>query len=579
MGKAEQMATTIHETDVLIIGAGGGGMYAAINAVDAGAKVIIVSKALLGRGGCSATFGYVGASPPQKSQPVVQIDSTQNKSFDDAMKYFCHYLADQDFAKKASSYSPTFYHRMEEMGLYFRRDDDGAIISSGRFGFGSMAPKHGNTGKAIMDILRSQVFHRKIPILEESTAVTLIEAGGRVAGAIVYDYIHGTLHEIRAKAVILACGHVNWLWDRTTGTREQAGNGLAMAFRAGAELSGIEMVWWHIADVAHPNAWMRAQMDPGNLPMTTEVAEFYNSKGELFFHSKMYPDAQPCYYLMCKHLARQIHAGLARADGGYYASYKKLDPIVFKEYCNIGSYMRKLGLDPQKDMIECAMSSHQMRGGVVTNHDMATRVEGLYIAGSLAADHFTGIVAVCWEAETAARSATEYARRTTHVPNETTKRQVEERFDGLLAAAPHDPVAPSFVKDQIRQLMGREMSYIMSGETIKRAIEGLREIRRTLVPRMQVRSKNPVANYELLDAIDVPDMLDVAELICVASLNRTESRGPFYRTDYPRVDNKNWLKNIYLSGTVGEPKIRLQEVVQKYVRPADESADYLTSDY
>jgi succinate dehydrogenase/fumarate reductase flavoprotein subunit len=96
---------------------------------------------------------------------------------------------------------------------------------------------------------------------------------------------------------------------------------------------------------------------------------------------------------------------------------------------------------------------------------------------------------------------------------------------------------------------------------------------------MQVSSKDPVANYELLDAIDVPDMLDVAELMCIASLNRTESRGSFYRLDYPLVDNKNWLKNIYLSDDVSEPKIRLQDVNLKYVRPADESADFLTSEY
>lgn len=573
------MATTVHETDVLIIGGGGGGMYAAINAADMGAKVIIVSKALMGRGGCSSTFGYVGANPPQRTLPAAQLDPTENKTFYDVMKYYGHFLADQEFAKNASSYIPTFYRRLEEMGLYFRRADDGTIISSGRFGFGSMAPKFGNTGKGIMDVLRSQIFVRNIPMIEECTGVTLIQAGGRVTGAIVYDYIHGTLHEIRAKAVILACGHVNWLWSRTTGTREQAGNGLAMAFHAGAELAGIEMVWWHIADMAHPAAWMRSHMYPGNLPMTTDVAEFYNSSGELFFQSKMYPGAQPSYYLQCKHLARQIKAGLARPDGGYYASFGKVDPDIFKEYSTMGSYVRKLGLDPHKDMIECAMSSHQQRGGVAINHEMATRVDGLYVAGSLAADYISGIVTVCWEAEVAARSATDYARRTTHVTNETVTREVEERFDNLLAAAPDDPVAPSFVKNQIRLLMSHEMDYFKSGEKIERAIEGVREIRRTLVPRMQVCSKNPAANYELLDAIDVPDMLDVAELMCIASLNRTESRGPFYRQDYPMVDNKNWLKNIYLGGSVSEPEIRMQDVNLKYVRPADESADFLTSEY
>ena len=102
--------------------------------------------------------------------------------------------------------------------------------------------------------------------------------------------------------------------------------------------------------------------------MTTEVAEYYNSKGELFFQSKMYPGASHPTHSQCKHLMRQINAGLARADGGYYAYFGKIDPFILKEYSMVGSYMRKLGLDPQKDKIECGMSSHQQRGGVVIDH-------------------------------------------------------------------------------------------------------------------------------------------------------------------------------------------------------------------
>lgn len=555
-------------------------MYAAINASDMGAKVILISKALLGRGGCSSTFGYIGGTySPKKKESAPPIDSTEDKSFHDKIKYYGHYLADQEFAKKAWSYSETFYHRMEKMGLYIRRTDDGAVVTSGGFGYGPISAKLGTSGKGIMDILRSQLFLRKIPILEESTGVTLIRTGERVTGAVIYDYMHGTLHEIHAKAVILACGHVNWLWDRTTGTREQAGNGLAMAYRAGAELAGIEMIWWHIADVAHPKAWMRSHMYPNPIPMTTEVVEFYNSDRELFFHGNMYPNAQPSYYLSCKYLTKQIQLGKARADGGYFAYFGKIDPFNLREYSTVGSYMRKLGLNPQKDMIECAMTSHQQRGGVAVDHDMSTRVQGLYIAGSLAADFVTGIITVAWEAETAARSAVDYAHRNSRVANRVTIREVEKKFFNLLAAAPRDPISPSAIKDQIRQLMGREMNYFKNEEKIQRAIAGLREIRRKLVPRMQVRSKDPVANYELLDAVDVPDMLDVAELISIASLNRTESRGAFYRMDYPVTDNKNWLKNIYLSGDVSEPTIRLGNVNLKYVRPADEMADFLTSEY
>ena len=573
----------VHETDVLIIGGSAAGLYAAITAHEQGARTLVVSKALLGRGGCSATFGYLGATyKPKKPQdaPLVQLDSTQDKSFADKIKYYGHFLVDQDFAKKAWSYTDRFYQRMEEFGLYIRRTDDGTLVTAGDFGYGPVSPKHGNSGKGVIDVLRGQVFRHGIPVLEETMGVSLIAADGRVGGAVVYDYMKGVVHEIRAKAVILACGHVNWLWNRSTATREQAANGLAMAFNAGAELAGIEMIWWHIADMARPAAWMRSHMYPNPMPMTTETIEYYNSAGELFFRGNMYKAAQPSYYLQCKHLMKEIRKGLARPDGGYYAYFGKVDPRILDEYCMGHTFMRKLGLDPSKDLIECAMTCHQQRGGVAMDHSMATRVDGLYVAGSMAADFITGIVTVCWEAETAALSAVHYAR--THAPMPggiEAGKALEARLNGHLDAAPARPVAPSAVKHHIRELMGREMDYMKTEQKIRRAIDGLRQIRGEMVPRMHIPSKSRVANYDLMDALDVPDMLDVAELICTSALNRKESRAAFYRTDYPTVDNRNWLKNIYLSGTVEDVKVRLGEVNLKYVKPEHETADFLESEY
>jgi succinate dehydrogenase flavoprotein subunit len=567
--------------DVLVIGGSAAGMYAAITAHEQGAKVMVVAKALLGRGGCSATFGYLGATykGKAKDERLVQLDSTQDKSFPDKIKYYGHYLVDQEFATKAWSYTNRFYERMEEFGLYIRRTDDGTLVTAGDFGYGPVSPKHGNSGKGVMDVLRGQIFRLQIPVLEESMGVSLIESGGRVGGAIVYDYMNGVVHEVHAKSVILACGHVNWLWNRSTATREQAGNGLAMAFHAGAELSGIEMIWWHIADMARPAAWMRSHMYPNPMPMTTETIEYYNSAGELFFRGNMFKAAQPSYYLQCKLLMKEIRKGLARVDGGYYAYFGKVDPKLLDEYCLGHTFMRKLGLDPRHDLMECAMTCHQQRGGVAMDHSMATRVEGLYVAGSMAADFITGIVTVCWEAETAALSAVNFARTHEMMKVGDCAKPLEDRLNRHLEAAPADPLTPSAIKHEVRELMGREMPYIKSGEKIQRAIDGLRKIRQESLPRACVASKSRLANYDLMDALDLPDMLDAAELICVAALNRKESRASFYRTDYPMVDNRNWLKNIHLSGTMDDVKVRLGEVNLRYVRPADETADFLDSEY
>ena len=170
------MITQTHETDVLIIGGSAAGMYAALTAWDQGVKVTVISKALLGRGGCSATFGYIGTKMGgvYNYKKLIQLDSTQDKSFPDKVKYYGHYLVDQEIAEQAWSYPDTFCHRLEELGFYIRRRDDGTIVSAGDFGYGFMGPKHGMTGKGIMDVFRSQIFKRQIPVFEESMAVTLI---------------------------------------------------------------------------------------------------------------------------------------------------------------------------------------------------------------------------------------------------------------------------------------------------------------------------------------------------------------------------------------------------------------------
>jgi len=128
------MITQRHETDVLVIGGSAGGLYAAITAQEQGASVMVVAKALLGRGGCSATFGYLGATYQEKDKDrkLVQLDSTQDKSFPDKIKYYGHFLVDQEFAKKAWSYTDRFFHRMEEFGLYIRRTDDERPLGEAR---------------------------------------------------------------------------------------------------------------------------------------------------------------------------------------------------------------------------------------------------------------------------------------------------------------------------------------------------------------------------------------------------------------------------------------------------------------
>ena len=565
-------------TDLLIVGGGGAGTFAAIVAQDAGMRVLLVVKSLLGRGGCSGILGFTGSGVHIKT-----MVANPNEAFEDKIKYYTHYLGDQDFMKESAAAGPEILPELERMGVYFRRTSSGDLVTCMETGYGLIAPRYGNTGKGVMDVLRAQVFDRKIPVMEEAMATSLLTQDGQVIGATVYDFLHGETYAVRSSAVILATGQVDFLWKRSTATREQAGNGLAMAFRAGAELENIEQKWWHIGDIAYPEAWQRFHLYPNPIPLTMDVAHYYNSAGELFFHSNMYRKSQPSYYIQSKYVMKEIKKGLARPDGGYFVSYRHVDPKLLEEYSLLWKFFHKIGLDPRKDMAECAMCCHQMRGGIRLYPGMATNLPGLFLAGSVAASYISGIVNVCWEGKRAVSFAGDWVRKMKNRPvsNPEQEKIEEARIRSVCENSHPDGVLPAVLKRTIRETMSKFMPYAKSQVKMEGGLEEIRRIKRDLVPRMVVPSASGRFNWDVVDALDVFDMLTCCELDILSGLQRKESRGGFYREDYPVTDNLSWLKKIVLrkGRADGEVEISLVPVELKYVKPPDDKADFLSTEY
>lgn len=549
-----------HEADILVIGGGAAGAYAAIKAHDQGARVLLICKGVLGRSGCSVTFGYPGSI----GKSAVTVEDPEKDFRNKLVNY--DFFPDQDFLKALIPYAKKLYPEFEQWGLYFRRTEEGDLVP-GRI---IITPKMGNSGKGIMDILRAEVLRRRIPCHEETTATALLTQGDRAVGAMAFDYLHGTLLAIRAKCVILATGHTNYFWTRSTGTREMCGNGLAMAYRAGAELQGVEIIWWHFGDIAYPASWCRLHNYPGPLAGDPEVAHYFNSAGEDFFNSDRVVRFQPSYNLQSRALVQQIRQGKARKDGGYFASYRHVDPEAFRAYSYQVQFYDKLGLDFTRDLIECAMSGHQMRGGVRADASMEATLPNLFTAGSVAGNYVTGIITVCYEAETAAAAAVGRARAMEMPAVE--ERQIEaevQRITGYLARAGGAGPRPAQVKRRIREIMYDKMDFIKSEEKMRAALGEFAQIRAELLPRMSPGTATHHFNYDLVDAVDAEDMLECVELITQASLLRRESRGPFYREDCPRTDNANWLRHIRIRREDGGPRLWTAPVDLKYLTPQE----------
>jgi succinate dehydrogenase / fumarate reductase, flavoprotein subunit len=300
-------------------------------------------------------------------------------------------------------------------------------------------------------------------------------------------------------------------------------------------------------------------------------ARMVNAGGEQFFdQQKDDPMAYGPYTVQLKHLVKQVRAGKARYDGGYYAGFDHVDPEEVEAYTSYGKLFKQLGLDVGSQLVETAVSAHYRQGGIrVDTSTMASTVPGLFVAGG-AGGHTNGLIAlVTYDGKVAADSVAAYVRSddAASVIDHAMERE-RERVEQLLRPLAHDGIPPVRIKKKIRELMWTHMGVEKSERGMSEALDALDRIRRDDLPRMGLPSVSRRCNQAWLDALDVFNMLEACTLITHSGLNRRESRGPFIRTDYPEMDNEGWLaQNMLVPRPGGEFTFRTQAYDLPYFRP------------
>jgi len=527
--------------DVVIVGGGAAGCYAALKLKQAGIEPLIVCKGLIGKSGASIFAGNLVLSGRL-------LGNTEEQARDTAeflIKYHNQFLIDQRWARECGAWIEKFYYpELEEAGLYFRRDDTGRMVTSPGKIRSIAANVQGNSGVPFMDLRRKQILKAGIARLEETVVTALLTHGdGSVGGVFVLDFLTGEYAAVLARAVILATGYSDRLHVRSTGTREMSGDGIALAWRAGATLTNMEMQWWHTNDVAFPTSWQRMQVYPNPILGSERSARMVNAAGEDFFDQQRDdPLAFGPYTVQLKALVRQVRAGKARYDGGYYAGFDHCRAAEIDAYSTYGKGFRQLGLRFPDDLVETAVTAHYRQGGIdVDTRTMRSSVPGLYVAGGLGG-HSNGLIALAtYDGKVVAEGIV--GDLASLPPPALPEPQVEaerRRLDGLLVAA-GDRVTPAEIKAAVRRLMWDKVGVEKDATGLAAALDGIWRIRRELLPRMKTKSPVRAANYEWLDAIDAVNMVATAELIALSSLERQESRGPFIRRDFPMTDNDHWL--------------------------------------
>jgi succinate dehydrogenase / fumarate reductase flavoprotein subunit len=528
-------------TDVAVIGGGAAGCYAALELQRRGIASVIVCKGLVGKSGASIFAGNLVLS----GRALGNTEDHARNTAEFLIKYHNQFLIDQQWARRCGQWlENVYYPELEQAGLYLRRDDDGNVVTSPGKIRSVAANVQGNSGVPFMDLRRKQVVRAGIPRLEETVVTALLRKRDRAVGGVFgLNYITGEYVVVLARAVILATGYSDRLHTRSTGTREMSGDGIAMAWRLGATLVNLEMQWWHTNDIADPPSWQRMQVYPNPMLGSKKSARMVNSLGEEFFNQQQDdPLAYGPYTVQLKALAKQVHAGNARYDGGYFAGFDNCDAQEVDAYTTYGKSYRQLGLRFPQDLVETAVTAHYRQGGIdVDTHTMRSSVPGLYVAGGLGG-HSNGLIGLAtFDGKVVADGVTADLPRL--AAGELPEQEVEterQRIEALRAVRPGG-VSPAKVKEAIRTTMWEKAGVEKDAASLRAALDDIANIRLDLLPRMSVSRALPGANYEWLDAIDVINMLDTCELIVQSSLERQESRGPFMRRDFPRQDNERWL--------------------------------------
>jgi len=552
--------------DVLIIGGGAAGLRAAIAAAELNPKldIAIVSKVYPMRSHTVSAEGGMAA-----------VLRTDYDNFDlhayDTIKG-SDFLADQDTVEFFVREAPKEAVRLEHWGCPFSRDPDGRISVRA---FGGMSVKRTlfATDKIGFHLLHSlfqtSLKFENIRRYDEWFATSILVENGRVDGVTAIDMRSGDLVSFLAKAVVIATGGCGRIYQFTTNGWIKTGDGMALAYRAGVPLKDMEMVQYH----------------PTLLPNTgiliTEAARgegghLLNKDGERFL-KRYVPNKMELGPRDILSRAEMTEIKEGRGFEGPYGSYVHLDlthlgeetieaklPFV-KELAE-----KYLGIDPAHEMIPVRPGQHYMMGGVHTDIHGYTGLPGLYAAGEVACISMNGAnrlgsnsltECLVFGAEAgigAAQYATKQAALSFGNPVQGLALEEEKRiYDKVLKPEQGEKI--STIRTEMQKAMEEHVGIYRDENNLKQACRLIGDLKKRMKNAV-VEDKDRVYNTDLVSALELDFMLDVAETIPYAALARKESRGAHSRTDYPKRDDDQFLKHlvVYQTGTV--PRIETMPV-------------------
>ena len=556
------------DTDVLVIGAGGAGSRAAIEAARKSVHVTLLSKELLGKAHtCMAEGGY--------NAPLGNVDAADNWQvhFKDTVVGGA-WLNNQRVAEVLVKEAGDRIFDLEEYGAVFDRTSEGKIMQRpfGKQTYRRTCYAADRTGHELMQTLVEEVRRLDVNVLDEIFVTNLLISEGRAAGAVAIDYKTGDFLVFKAKAVVLASGGAGRLYKITTNAAQDTGDGFASAYQIGANFVDMEMVQFHPTGMVYPESH-RGQL----------VTEAVRGEGGLLFNinkerfMQRY-DAKLMELagrdVVARSIATEIIEGKGSPQGGVYLDVSHLPAHIIEE--RLPSMMRQfldVGVDIRKEPMQVAPTAHHFMGGVMIDENAQTNIGNLYAAGEITGGVHGGnrlggnaLADTQVFGKRAGENAAEQAKKTAMPSPDRGKIDEEiKRASSLLMRK--EGIRPGEIKSKLTSLMWDKVGIFRTGKEIQEAITEVERIRENELSRLCVTDNRTRYNREWIETLEIQNLVTVAEMVAKAALMREESRGAHFRRDFPKTDNKNWFNNIIIRQERGEMTFTKTPVVATAMKP------------
>ncbi|HWP56862.1 MAG TPA: fumarate reductase/succinate dehydrogenase flavoprotein subunit [Candidatus Acidoferrales bacterium] len=597
MATAERYET--HEYDVIVVGAGGAGLRAAIEASAQGVKTALICKSLLGKahtvmaeGGIAAALGNVY---PEDNWKVHFRDTMRGG------KLLNNWRMAQIHAQEA----PDRVLELEEWGALFDRTKDGLILQRdfGGHRYARLAHVGDRTGLEMIRTLQHHAVHKGIDVYMECTIQRLLKDGGRVCGAFGYWRESGRFIVFKSKAVVLATGGVGKAWKITSNSWEYTGDGIALGLDAGADLIDMEMVQFHPTGMVWPPSVRGILVtegvrgDGGTLKnsegkrfMFNYIPEFFKAEtaeteeeADAWYEDKKNnrrtPDLLPRDEV-ARAINAEVKAGRGSPHGGVFldiASRRPAEYIKRRLPSMYHQFMELAGVDITKEPMEVGPTCHYIMGGLRVDADStATTVPGLFAAGEVAAGLHganrlggNSLSDLLVFGRRAGLYAAQYAKSfegTLSVDNDQIEAHAQELLAPFNGKGSENPYS---IHADLQECMQNLVGIIRTEAELKRALDEIARLKERLA-RVSVqghRQYNP--GWHL--ALDLHNLLAVSEACTLSALERKESRGGHTRDDYPKPDPQLAKVNIVIRKRNGaltlarEPLPEMPEDLKKLV--------------